>query len=147
MPDGKNHAQIRYVPAASKKTPPARVILRGALVAVWLLILLIPAFFIVMTINGEVTIPLGDAPEQNLRIWLISEARVRGLGVASGGVASRSETDVCVETDLRYLLWQGTQAPSTYCECFMRSGDDGWSFASGWEGLCSERPEGAEASP
>ena len=116
------------------------------LVVVWFIILLIPAFFILMVINGEFSLTLGDAPEQKLRIWLVSEIRERGFGISTGSVTSRDEQNVCVQTDLRYLLWQGSQEPSVYCECFERlDAAAEWSYTIGWQASCAERPE--ESSP
>jgi hypothetical protein len=113
---------------------------RVLLLLLWLGILLIPGFFILMVVNNEFSISLGDAPGQNLRVWLVSEIRERGFGVATGSVSTLDETNVCVQTDLRYLLWQGTQAPSTFCECYTRPDNTAeWSYATGWEGTCAER--------
>jgi hypothetical protein len=138
--------QIRYVPAAPQKTPPSRTITRIVLVIVWFIILLIPAFFILMFINGEFSIALGDAPEQKLRVWLVSEIRERGFGIATGSVASRDEMNVCVQTDVRYVLWQGSQESTVYCECFARGdGSAEWEYILGSEGTCAERSQ--EASP
>jgi hypothetical protein len=144
MPD--TPPQVRYVPAARKKMPKSRIAARIVLVAVWFVILLIPAFFILMVVNGEFSLTLGDAPEQKLRIWLVSEIRERGFGISTGSVASRDEQNVCVQTDLRYVLWQGSQESSVYCECFARPDrSTEWSYVSGGEGTCAERPE--ESSP
>ncbi len=146
MPDHRPAPQVRYVPAAPQKTPARKTIVRAVFVALWLLILLIPGFFIWMVINGEFTLSLGSTPEQKLRVWLVSEIRERGFGISTGSVASQTETDVCVQTDLRYLLWQGSQAPSTYCECFTRTtAEDTWSYNGGWEGMCSVPPQEPES--
>lgn len=141
MPNSPPAPQIRYVPTVQKKEPTSRRLGRWVLVVVWFMILLVPGFFILMVINGEVSIALGDAPEQKVRVWLLSEIRERGFAISTGSVASRTESEVCVQTRLRYLLWQGTPEPADFCECFVRADPNAeWSFTTSWQGECTDPP-------
>jgi hypothetical protein len=128
----------RYVPA---RQPPRRSPLRRpgciAMLIVWFgLLLAIPIFLFSMLTAGEISVTTGDAPDQRARLWLISNIRERGFGYSNAWVASRSETGLCVQTDVRYWLWQGSQEPSAFCECYDRV-DGVWNFVSTTQGACS----------
>lgn len=134
-----DNVQVRYVPASGpqKRHPLRRPGCVAALVLWFALLIVIPVALFMLLTQGQIVIPLGDAPEQEVRIWLLSEAQVRGFGIANAWQAARSETAVCVEHDVRFLLWMGEQAPSRYCECYARvDATADWSFLSGGEGAC-----------
>ena len=103
---------------------------------VWLVVMLIPLLFIALAVRQEIVITQGDAPGQVLRIWLINEARHRGLGISTASVyADAPEEGVCVQTDVRFLLWMGESDPTSYCECYVRAGDS-LEFTGATEGQC-----------
>jgi hypothetical protein len=135
-----NNVQVRYVPAPPKKVNWARRIGCGIALVFWFALLLLPSVFLILLFNNEITITTGDAPDQQIYIYLISEARERGIGVRTGSVASRDDTNVCVQTEQRYLLWQGTGEPATFCECYSRSSSsESWSLASSEPNACPAR--------
>jgi hypothetical protein len=120
--------------------PPGRVRRIGCTTAVilWFLLLLTPCLCFYFSVQQEVTVPLGAAPGQSLRVWLVMEARTRGLGVSTGAVARESETELCVETTTSYLLWQGRPQNTVYCECYTREDSaQAWAYLGSTPGPCA----------
>ena len=89
----------------------------------WFLALLAPCFLIMLAVRGEITITTGSAPDQLLRIWLIQEAKERGVGISNTSVQRDGET-ICVQTNVNFVLWRGEAQPTHYCECYIQTGDD-----------------------
>lgn len=132
----------------TETTPPRpRSLLRrlGCILALalWFFLLLTPCFLIRLATEGELRLRLGDAPDQEARVWLVMEADQRGVGYSMPSVYAGEDTaSVCVQTDVRYLLWVGTEAgkPVTYCECHSRpSADDDWTLTSTYDGACAAK--------
>ncbi len=126
-------------PEPKKRSPIQRA---GCIIAlvIWFAILLIPCFLITLAVQGEIVITTGSAPGQQDRLWLISEATQRGLGLSSASVIPRSDPNqLCVETAVHFLLWVGKSDPILYCDCYQRSSANAeWSQASTISGACSE---------
>lgn len=121
---------------ASQPHKPRR--LRTLAVVIWFLLLLTPCACFYFSVQQELTIPLGGAPGQALRIWLVMESRARGLGFSVGQVASETPTELCVQTTNRYLLWSGTGDDATYCECYARTdADQAWSYTGSTQTACA----------
>jgi hypothetical protein len=99
-------------------------------VLLWAVLMMIPFLLLVLALRGEVAISTGDAPGQQMRVWLIMDAAQRGVGISTAA-ASETGDNVCVQTEVRFLLWQGqAEAPQTYCECYQRGTDGDWRTAS-----------------
>ena len=129
-------SQLQPAPSRSPLRRPGCVI---ALV-IWFAILLLPCFLIVLAVQQEIVISTGSAPGQQARLWLISEADARGLGFSSATVYETSETALCVQNDVRFLLWTGDFEPVSYCECYERaSAGDEWSFTESINGMCTRQ--------
>lgn len=131
-------------PAPEAQPPKPRSPIRraGCILAliIWFAILLLPCFLIVLATQEEITITTGDVPGQQTRLWLISEAEERGIALSTGSVFPTSDTAVCIQTDVNYFLWTGSEQPSTYCECYERaSADASWSYLDSTQGACSTR--------
>lgn len=122
--------------------PPRRNPLRrlGCIIAlvIWFAVLLLPCMLIVMATQQEVVISTGSAPGQSIRLWLISEIDERGFALSSGSVHERSEASMCVQTDVRFLLWAGRADPVSYCECYERDTAGNLSFTEAIEDVCAE---------
>lgn len=104
---------------------------------IWLTVMLIPCFFITLAFQQEIVITQGDAPNQVLRIWLINEARSRGLGVSNTTVyPDLQDEGLCVQTDVRFILWVGNSSPTSYCECFTPA-DGNLTLSSVQPGQCA----------
>lgn len=128
------------VSAAPRRRSPLRRIGCGIALALWFLLLLTPCMVVLLASQGELVFPQGDLPEQAIRVWMIQEARLQGLGVATTSTLSIDEQTICLQTDNRFLLWRGSEEPVTYCECYRRpTRDAAWAYIAGGEGGC--RPE------
>lgn len=111
----------------------------GCIIAllIWFAILLLPCFLVVLAVQGEITVSTGGAPGQQTRLWLISEADERGLAISSASVTQTEPNALCVQTDVRFLLWSGKAEPSVYCECYVReNADTPWAAADTISGAC-----------
>lgn len=107
-------------------------------VVVWFLILLTPCFCLALASQGEISVRLGDIPGQSFRIWLLSESRQRGVGISRPSVvASSVANQVCLQTDVSFILWAGSEDATTYCECFAQSTNSTWKFVSNNQGNCA----------
>lgn len=103
----------------------------GIALALWFTLLLTPCLCIVLAVQQEILVPLGSAPGQELRIWLINQARERGLGISTGQVTEGDDTALCVQTTTRFLLWAGQGDTNAYCECYIReNASEPWSSSS-----------------
>jgi hypothetical protein len=142
-PPKNDPVTVRYVPS---RQPARKSILRrpGCVIAlvIWFVLLLtIPYFIFTMVTSGEISLTTGGAPDQRARLWLISNPRERGFGFSNTWVASEGENRLCMQTDVQYWLWQGSQAPSVYCECYT-GGAAAWSFTSATQAACSAPSDG-----
>ncbi|PJF28188.1 MAG: hypothetical protein CUN53_01240 [Phototrophicales bacterium] len=125
-------------PVQATRRSPLRRIGCGIALTLWFLLLLTPCIMVYAATQGEITIPQGDLPGQVIRLWMIQEARLQGIGVSSTSVLTIDSDTRCLQTDNRFLLWRGSELPVTYCECFRRERDGaGWDFISGAEGVCT----------
>jgi hypothetical protein len=104
-------------------------------VIIWFLILVTPCFCFVLASQGEISVRLGDIPGQSFRIWLLNESRQRGVGISRPTVFSGSAADqICLQTDVSFILWAGSEEATTYCECFAQST---WDAVSSQQGSCA----------
>ena len=109
-----------------------------AALVIWFLILLLPCFLIVLATQQEISVSTGGAPGQQLRLWLISEVDERGLALSTASVQQNETDAVCVETNVRYLLWAGSAEPVSYCECYQRGSEsEAWALTSTGSAGCS----------
>lgn len=158
--DGLNEGADSLPPLETipQPIPPRRSPIRrvgcAVLLVIWFAVLLLPCLFGLLLTRGEITFNTGSAPNQMTRIWLISEASERGIGLSTASVyPANSEYELnaslnnalCVQTDVRYLLWAGRAEPVRYCECYTRSASDQpWEFTEAIEATC---PVTLEAQP
>lgn len=103
------------------EAPPKRSLIRrlgcGFALVLWALLLLSPCILITLAVRGEITFDTGSAPEQRFRMWLIMEPRERGIGISNGWIA-HNENSMCVQTDVRFFLWQGAAESVSFCNCY-----------------------------
>jgi hypothetical protein len=108
----------------------------------WLAFISIPFFFIVLAVRGQITIPRGgDIPNRDtyphLQVRLVMEIDFRGLNITSTMVDRQDSNTLCVQTDVRFVLWEGEGEAATYCECYARSqADPAWDLTNAVEGAC-----------
>ncbi|NWF68753.1 MAG: hypothetical protein HXY40_06695 [Chloroflexi bacterium] len=106
------------------------------LLILWFAFILLPCALVMLAQQQEIVISQGDLPGEQIRIWLIMEIEQRGLGIAS---TARHAIDgaQCVQTDVRFALWQGEGEAVSYCECYTRGADEEtWLFVSQAQGAC-----------
>ncbi|MEM6285460.1 MAG: hypothetical protein AAF787_24935 [Chloroflexota bacterium] len=105
----------------------------------WVIILLVPFLLVVLAMRGNVEVNLpGDVPE-NLRVWMVMEKDQRGVAFSLPTVAERTDEELQVQTNVRYLLWEGANEALAYCSTYSRV-DDSWSLAGVSEVACGETP-------
>lgn len=103
----------------------------------WALLMLTPCGLFLLATQGQLTISLGSAPNQEVRLWLVNEARVRGLALSWPSVRPSGDTTLCVQTETRFLLWAGSGEPATFCDCYGRtSPNEPWLSAESYTGSC-----------
>jgi len=113
-----------------------RVVFWGGIV-VWVLVLSLPLLVVMLAMRGEITVGVpGDYPDSEVRVWMIMERDQRGVGVSRPVVASRTDSALQVQMNVRYLLWEGESEAARYCVTYTRAGE-GWQMAGTVEGACS----------
>ena len=106
-----------------------------AFAGVWLCIAAVSVVAGLLAVRGDIVLPRGELRET--RLWLVAEEGNRGVGLSTKRFVSGGEDEsaACVETRVRFFLWQareGAQA-TRYCECFQREGGV-WQYT----GVCTE---------
>lgn len=115
--------------------------------ALWFLVMLTPMFFIILAIEGEITIPRGDdVPDRHrhprLQISLLMEADKRGLSFTNTSIAEEAADTLCLQTNVRYLMWEGEGESVVYCECYTRDTPESeWFSDTTTQGTCSQRQD------
>lgn len=110
----------------------------GLMVVLWFAVLLLPCFLVTLAVQQEIVIGRSGAPGELLRVWLIMEPDQRGVGVSTTALSEPGADQLCVQTDTRFVLWQGSEPPRVYCECYQRAASEGqWSLMSMENGVCS----------
>jgi hypothetical protein len=99
----------------------------------WLALMMIPFFMLLLAFQGEITINhWGDVPSRFehpfLQVVLIMEPREQGLRFTRSTVNKLDENRICMETHIRFWMWQGQpQDALSYCKCYSRQDkSDGW---------------------
>lgn len=124
--------------------PARRSLLRrvgcGVLLVLWFGVLLLPCALIALAVQGEIIIPQGSAPGQQIRIWVVMEADGRGLGISSTEARYPAEDQICVITTVRFVFWAGRGDTAVYCECYQREYRDApWTPIATLDGGCPAR--------
>jgi hypothetical protein len=109
-------------------------------IAGWVVVLMIPFSLVMLAVMGEFSFPvLGNFPDNRARVWMVMERDERGVAYSVPSVAAREETSLAVQTNVRYLLWEGENEALQYCQTYTReSSADAWALAGSSEGACGE---------
>lgn len=109
----------------------------GCLLVGWFAFLIIvPCGVINLVVNNEIVITKSGVPDDQLRIWLINSTDNRGIGFANGYITQTNGSQVCTQTDLRFLLWKGTPPDKTKsCTCYQKQGES-YAATSMDDGTC-----------
>lgn len=107
--------------------------------SLWFVLLVTPCGLLYLATQNEVAISLGDLPGQTLRVWLVNEARLRGIAISSPSVVGeRDSGEVCLQTQVSFVLWMGEGEGSRFCDCFARV-ENGWVLTGTSAGDCALR--------
>lgn len=141
--DRAGYPEIDYV---VKQVPPGRSPLRrlgcGVLLVVWFAVLLLPLAMFVLAIQGDITIWHGagipDREEHpRFQVRLVMEMDFRGLGLTTTSIERDGEDALCIQSNVRFLLWEGEGDPATFCDCYTRSSSNTeWSLEATTVGHC-----------
>lgn len=107
------------------------------LVVIWFAFVLSPCALLTLARDGQLSITTGELPGQEMRIWLVMEIDQRGVGIST---TSQREVDgaQCLQTDVRFVFWQGEDEPLSYCECYTRTDTESmWTPVSNQQGMCT----------
>lgn len=113
-------------------------------IVVWLPLILLPLFLLILATQGEVALWHNDRfPDGEehpfLQAKLLMDIDTRGLNVTRSYISSGNaeDTAVCVQTNVRFLLWQGEGTPVDYCDCYGRNAPaESWEFVARTQGTC-----------
>ena len=128
----------------AKKRSPVRRAGCGLILAIWFTLLMTPCALFYLAANGEIRIEHADIPEPHahprLLVLLINDVENRGLQIMRSFAAiEASEGEICVQTDVKYLLWQtreGNQDVS-YCDCYERTtAESPWTLSETRPSVC-----------
>jgi len=119
------YPDIEYVVVEKQRRRPLRRIGCGLLVVVWFFVLLLPLGLFILAVNEEITISRGggipDAHEHpRLQVSLVMEVDYRGLRITDTILREDTDTRLCIQTNIRFLLWEGEGDPATFCDCYTR---------------------------
>lgn len=141
-----DYQEIEYVvkEASRKKRTPLQRIGCVGLILLWLFVMMIPVFFFIMATEGDITIAhSNDVPDRHqhprLQISLVSELDFRGFSITNSSLDRIDNVNLCIQTNVRYLLWQGEGDPASFCDCYTRpDADTAWQFEATTLGRCDQ---------
>ena len=107
----------------------------GVLIVLWFVILLLPCFAVVLATQHEIVLAHSDIPDDNFHVWLIQEARQRGIAISNSSRVDGANGAICTVTDGRFLMWQGQADPWHYCSCYTHQ-DNNWSSIAEGDEAC-----------
>lgn len=120
------------------KKPVSRFRRVGCIIALvlWFSFLLLPLGLFILAVEGDITIARGDdIPEPSehprFQLKLIMEPDYRGISLVNTSLHRDGDQALCIQTNVRYVLWEGDGDPAVYCDCYVRARiDDDWTFVS-----------------
>lgn len=80
---------------------------------IWLLFISLPACAFLLAARGQIQI--GDQDGRHLRIFLLQERNLQGLGVEQTRPLHGEPN--CLRTTIRYYLWEGVGENTAFCRC------------------------------
>lgn len=95
----------------------------GALVVVWILLMLSPCVLVTVLAQGEFVVNLSDRAGHEIRLFEIQNDQSRGFGLSWGLLDKKDDDGYCLATHVRYWMWEGDADNSDYCQCYTPSGE------------------------
>lgn len=138
IPDTIDPADLPEQPTYSRQEVRRKRILFWVGITVWVLLLMIPFSFVMLAFVGEFSFVVpGNFPDNRARVWMVMEKDERGVAYSVPSVAARQDTSLQVQTNVRYLLWEGENEALQYCQTYTRDDTSAaWVFESSNEGTC-----------
>ena len=104
----------------------------GGLVALWFILLVVlPCSAITLASGSEIQLTHSNVPDDyTLRIWLIQQPHLRGVGISTGYTITPNDQSVCTITYTRFVLWEGAAEGGQSCACYDRQPDGSYSTHS-----------------
>ena len=132
------------LPPEAPKSPKRSIFRRvgcGILIVLWFLFILSPCLLIILASQGEIVLQHRNIPESEihplLRVDLIMDIDFRGMAFTNSTKQNESDLEMCVQTNVRYLLWEGEGESAKYCDCYSRiSVDKSWESTITTVGEC-----------
>ncbi|MCL4253889.1 MAG: hypothetical protein KJ043_08925 [Anaerolineae bacterium] len=124
---------VEYIFVEPKRNPLRRLGCTVLLI-LWFIFLLLPLFLFIMAVQQEITIAhAGDIPESYqhplFQVQLVMEEDYRGLRIVNATLHNGTDTNICVQTNVRYMLWEGEGESATFCRCYERdSAESEWTL-------------------
>lgn len=112
----------------------------GILLTLWFMLMLWPCVMIQVLVEGEFVVNLSDRPGHEARIFTTQNEDQRGFGFSFASINSENDERLCIQTNVRYLMWQGENEPVDYCRCYDRV-EDRWQTAPAVDSKCRPLPE------
>jgi hypothetical protein len=112
-----------------------------AALVLWFAVLLLPCAMIYLAMGNSITIANNNIPEPEqhplLELHLIMEIKNRGFRLSSSGIASQTESQLCINNSVTYLLWasDASATDSQYCQCY-EAANGTWQFTEQYAGQC-----------
>lgn len=135
-PEENPNAEIEYVVVEGKKRSPLRRVGCGIMLVFWFTVLLLPLVLFALAVNGDITISRsGDIPDSHehplFQASLVMEADFRGLRLTNTSLARDDDNNLCIQTNVRFLMWQGDGEASVFCDCYQRDNSNfEWELSS-----------------
>jgi len=85
---------------------------RFLFILLWLFLICLPMFAFILATRQEIKI---GNDQNNLRIFLIQEADLEGIGLESSRLSPSRPS--CTQTNVKYLMWVGEPENVTFCLC------------------------------
>jgi hypothetical protein len=122
-------------------------LLFGLGLIVWFALLLLPCLFFFLATSGEITVWHQNIPNAAqhpaFQVRLVMEIEQRGFQITRSSVLPESDTRLCIETYVSYVLWQRdeTSRDTHYCDCYSRPAADAqWALAAANLSACEGAP-------
>jgi hypothetical protein len=152
-PETQTEAEAPGEQIASVRPPRSFLGRLGCILAavVWGFILLLPAFLITLAVQDELGLWHGGRIPDNeghplLLFKLLSDPdhpENEGISVTTSTVSRATETEMCLQTHVRYFLWVSEAEPASYCDCYTRADAEAeWAYAGSTSGACGAADAG-----
>ncbi|MCC7449348.1 MAG: hypothetical protein IT324_18160 [Anaerolineae bacterium] len=107
----------------------------GVLLVLWFTLLLTPCLAIVLATQQEIVLTHSDIPNDDFRIWLVQDAKQRGVAISNSRRVDLPDNRACTLISVSFLMWQGKGDPTSYCSCYQRQGG-GWTPIDEDQAVC-----------